>query len=96
MLLTTSIQKLIAGSSLEEYIPSIYKKVDQKAIASLFNTAKPSEIIITRELLKQLLYKTLQKNKGVKDIIKINILKLLRIIAKIIKKSINTLNIKQI
>ena len=36
------------------------------------------------------------KNKGVEDIIKINILKLLRITAKIIKKNINTLNIKQI
>ena len=35
------------------------------------------------------------KNKGVRDIIETSILKLLRIIAKTIGKSINTLNMKR-
>ena len=35
------------------------------------------------------------KNKGVRDIIKISILRLLRTIVKIIRRSINTLDIKR-
>jgi hypothetical protein len=45
--------------SLKEYIPSIYKGVDQKTTASPSNFIKPLGTITTKELLEWLLYKTL-------------------------------------
>ena len=45
--------------SLEEYIPSTYKEVDQEATASLFNFTRPLGMITARELLERSLYETL-------------------------------------
>jgi hypothetical protein len=63
-------------------------------MASLSNFIKPLETITTRELLERLLYKTI-KNKRVRDIIKISILGLLRIIIRTIRRSIDTLDTKR-
>jgi hypothetical protein len=62
---TPSLQKA-QRVSLKERIPSTYKGVDHKAIAGPSNFTRPSGTITARELLEQLLYKTLQKIKELK------------------------------